>query len=170
MARTPLLTPARLLQAPREIVNAFEDLEREADRATSLEVAVGQENVARDPARSTRLKYYSKLNLNALPPAPLTIQGFCGARRAQWIADMKNYLIGNYPRATPRDDVERGLPGTVDNAIAHEYPLHSATVRDELVEFALALRTNDFDGEDVTGTQIGNHTGGGLRGMGFKDD
>jgi hypothetical protein len=82
---------------------------------------------------------------------------------------MVGYVTRAYVKATPRDDVIQNMGMTVDRAIQHEYPLQDKSVRKALCDFALAERTNDYRGEDTSGTQIGNHTGGGLRGLGFAD-
>ena len=165
MARTPIISVADQNRAPPEIMFPFHRLEKAAKAAQSLEQAVGAEK----SALVSRSKYYGKLGVAALPPIP-TVATFCAARRQGWITWMIGYVTKTYPKATPRDDVIQSMGTFVDRAIEHQYPLQDESVRKALCEFALALRTNDFAGEDTTGTQIGNHTGGGLGGLGFKDD
>lgn len=169
MARTPIISQTNLNRAPYPIVLAFERLERAANVAQSLATVVNAEQAGN---RIRNRLVFSALGPGAggTPPPEVTVANFCAVRRQGWIDDMKSYVSRTYPKATPTDDVIHGMRRTVDRAIGHEYPLQDNTVREALCELALAERTNDYEGEDTTGTQIGNHTGGGLRGLGFSDD
>jgi hypothetical protein len=175
MARTPIIGQSQQNRAPRAIMVAFEELERVADAAQSLASAVNAVKIAEENGNRIRSRLiFSVLGDRAgegpgHPPTPVTIVNFCSARRQGWIDAMKKYVTGEYLKATPRDDVIQNMGSTVDRAINHEYPLQDKSVRDALCEFAFAERTNDYRGEDTSGTQIGNHTGGGLRGLGFSD-
>lgn len=167
MARTPILNQVNLNRAPREIVFAFNDLERSADAAQSLATVVHAEQEG-NRLRNRLIARALGPNVGGRPLPEVTIANFCAVRRQGWISDMRDYAT-RYPKATPRDDVIQNMGTTVDRAIRHEYPLQDKRVRDALCEFAFAERTNDYAGEDTTGTLIGYHTGGGLRGLGFSD-
>jgi hypothetical protein len=175
MARTPIIGQSQQDRAPRAIMVAFEKLERVADAAQSLASAVNAVKIAEEAGNRIRNRLvFSALGARAgtgpgHPPAPITIVNFCSARRQGWIDAMVDYVTRNYPKATPRDDVIQNMGSTVDRAVNHEYPLQDKSVRNALCNFALEERTNDYRGEDTSGTLIGNHTGGGLRGLGFSD-
>lgn len=175
MARTPIINQSQKDRAPREILVPFETLERLADAAQSLASAVNAIKTAEEAGNRLRNRLiFSVLGASAgqgpgHPPTPLTVVNYCTARRQGWIDDMEGYVTRSYPRATPTNDVIQNMAGTVDRAIQHEYPLQDSSVRKALCDFALAERTNDYRGENTSGTQIGNHTGGGLRGLGFSD-
>lgn len=175
MARTPIIGLAQQNRAPRAIMVAFEALERVADAAQSLASAVNAVKIAEETGERLRKRLILSVlgdqasgTRGPLPP-PVTIVNFCSARRQSWIDAMKKYVTGEYLKATPRDDVIQNMGSTVDRAINHEYPLQDESVRESLCDFAFAERTNDYQGEDTSGTLIGNHTGGGLRGLGFSD-
>lgn len=91
---------------------------------------------------------------------------YAGARMREWEDHMEAYIRSTYPRATPTDDAVQSIGSWLEKAIDCGYPVYDAEVRELLCSVILMERTEGYEGQDTTGTQMGNFQGA-WRGGGF---
>lgn len=80
---------------------------------------------------------------------------------------IEDYLARQYGRHKgPVQNAVREIPRFAKRASSAGYPLEDEEVQKEFADFVLSYVTNGMQGEDTTGTQMGNFRGG-WRGGGF---